>query len=167
MNTNIASVHAVADYFLLKIRPESGDSITNLKLQKLVYYAQVKCLFANDRPMFQEEIQAWMKGPVCPVLYRRFKKFKWQAIDTSELKSNPLKEISDADLGLLDEVWCEYAHLSGAQLVTLTHAEAPWRDAYGDRPRGSHCEEEITLQSLRSFIATKRKRKNGIKEEAL
>lgn len=48
-----------ADYFLSKIDEDAGDVITNLKLQKLVYYAQGFSLALCGRPLFAERIEAW------------------------------------------------------------------------------------------------------------
>ena len=48
-----------------------GDSITNLKLQKLVYFAQRVSLALNNKALFQEEIQAWKHGSIVPELYTK------------------------------------------------------------------------------------------------
>ena len=46
------SCYDVAEYFLSKTDEEAGDVISNLKLQKLVYYAQGFSLAVNDEPLF-------------------------------------------------------------------------------------------------------------------
>jgi uncharacterized phage-associated protein len=62
----------IAKYFLVQVEEELGDSISNLKLQKLVYYAQGFNLALFDgNPLFDEEIQAWTHGPVVPALYHQ------------------------------------------------------------------------------------------------
>ena len=63
----------VANYLLSKTDEEAGDVISNLKLQKLVYYVQGFSLAMNNRPMFEEDIYAWQHGPVVPSLYHNFK----------------------------------------------------------------------------------------------
>ena len=65
----------VADYFLFLVDDPSGDNLSNLKLQKLVYYAQGFYLAIHDRPLFDDAICAWEHGPVVPSLYRRYKKY--------------------------------------------------------------------------------------------
>ena len=65
----------VADYFLSLVDEDSGDSISNLKLQKLVYYAQGLHLACFDRPLFNEDIQAWAHGPVIPELYYKYREY--------------------------------------------------------------------------------------------
>ncbi|MFK5281891.1 Panacea domain-containing protein, partial [Lacticaseibacillus paracasei] len=61
-----------ARYFLSKQDQEEPD-ISNLKLLKLLYYAQGTCLALLDRPLFSETIEAWRHGPVVPSVYQAFK----------------------------------------------------------------------------------------------
>ena len=61
----------VADY-IIRSAHESGELITNLKLQKLVYYAQAWHLALFDEPLFDDPIEAWVHGPVVSSLYSKF-----------------------------------------------------------------------------------------------
>jgi uncharacterized phage-associated protein len=69
----------VADYFI-NFSHEVGDPISNLKLQKLLYYAQAWHLALYDSSLFPERIQAWVHGPAVPPVYRRFKEWAWKPI---------------------------------------------------------------------------------------
>jgi uncharacterized phage-associated protein len=60
------SCHDVAKYFLSLTDEDAGDLISNLKLQKLVYYAQGFHLALYDELLFEETIEAWTHGPVIP-----------------------------------------------------------------------------------------------------
>jgi uncharacterized phage-associated protein len=64
----------VAEYFLTLVDDEAGDSLSNLKLQKLVYYAQGFHLALTEKPLFDEAIEAWEHGPVVPGLYHKLKR---------------------------------------------------------------------------------------------
>lgn len=64
----ILSAIDVAKYFLILVDREAGDTITELKLQKLMYIAQGIHLALYDSPLFKEEIEAWQDGPVVPAL---------------------------------------------------------------------------------------------------
>lgn len=116
----------VAEYFLL-LEGEGGE-ISNLKLQKLVYYAQGFSLVLLGEPLFNETIEAWMHGPVVPSLYRRFNMYG----------SNPIPPPSDFDDSvltreqkrLIEEVFDVYGQYSAWKLRQLTHEEDPWRDNY-------------------------------------
>ena len=50
-----------------------GDLLTNLKLQKMLYYEQGFHLAYFNEPLFEEPIEAWQYGPVVPVVYNYYK----------------------------------------------------------------------------------------------
>ena len=49
-----------------------GELMSNLKLQKMLYYEQGFHLAKFNTPLFDEEIEAWMYGPVVPAVYNHF-----------------------------------------------------------------------------------------------
>ena len=63
-NKIMHTVDQIANYFLSLSDPEIGDGISNLKLQKLCYYAQGFYLAQHDTPLFEDTIEAWQHGPV-------------------------------------------------------------------------------------------------------
>ncbi|RZV39903.1 MAG: DUF4065 domain-containing protein [Candidatus Acidulodesulfobacterium acidiphilum] len=116
----------VAKYFIFKAN-QVGSFLSNLKLQKLVYYAQAWYLANNDKPLFTEKFEAWVHGPVQPELYRKFKDFRWSPINI-EVKKVPAsitKDIAD----FLDEVAEAYFKYDGLELEIMTHNELPWQEA--------------------------------------
>ncbi len=134
----------VADYFLSKTDEEAGDVISNLKLQKLVYYAQGFTLAVTGKPLFNEEIEAWQHGPVVPDLYHKYKDHGAYGIpaptnvDFSKFSSE-IKEI-------LDEVYDVYGQFSAWKLRNMTHGEAPWKNTkMGD---------VISLSSMSEYFKT-------------
>ena len=54
----------LAKWFISRVERDSGDDITHLKLQKLLYYAQAWHLAHTNAPLFNKEIKAWTHGPV-------------------------------------------------------------------------------------------------------
>ena len=62
----------VKDIAQLFIQLGDGDDVTNLKVQKLVYYAQGFYLALNGKPLFNNDIKAWAHGPVVPELYQEY-----------------------------------------------------------------------------------------------
>lgn len=56
--------------------------ISNLKLQKILYFVQAYFLIQRGLPCFKEKIEAWDFGPVVPVAYKEFKKFAGMDIPT-------------------------------------------------------------------------------------
>jgi uncharacterized phage-associated protein len=80
MNSNKLSCYDIARYFLAQIDEEAGDLISNMKLQKLVYYAQGVNIALHNRPLFPESLEAWTYGPVVPELFHTYKRYGTCAI---------------------------------------------------------------------------------------
>lgn len=142
------NVHSVADYFLSIVDKDSGSSITHLKLQKLVYYAQAWNLVFTGEPMFDEEIEAWIHGPVCPELYRRFSGSGYRNLEKPD---NVPTGFNKEQLETLEAVWESYGQYDGKYLEQLTHQELPWikaREGYED---AQHCTEKIDLDIMKDY----------------
>lgn len=116
----------VARYFLAQVEEDAGDSLTNLKLQKLVYYAQGFHLALYDEPLFPEQIEAWQHGPVVPDLYHALKRFGSEPVKLDR-EVDPDEYTPDV-IGLLDEVYSVYGQFSALRLRNITHEEPPWRE---------------------------------------
>ena len=139
----------VAKYFLsLCNDEESGDLISNLKIQKLVYYAQGFSLAINNKPLFKEKIQAWTHGPVVPQLYNKYKDYGSGALPTTNLDID-FDKFSDEDKELLDDVYDVYGQFSAWKLRNMTHEEAPWQSSYQ-----SGKSNEISNEKLREYFLT-------------
>lgn len=94
-------------------------------LQKLVYYAQAWSLAIYDRPLFDEEIEAWTHGPVVPSLFQNLKLFGFDAIPSPDECPGMDGETCD----LLRQIIEIYSQHSAKHLEILTHREDPWKDA--------------------------------------
>ncbi|MCC8399739.1 MAG: DUF4065 domain-containing protein [Rickettsia endosymbiont of Platyusa sonomae] len=123
----ILSCFDVANYFLVLVDREAGDTITQLKLQKLIYFAQGISLALLDKPLFNEEIEAWEHGPVARNLLRTFGNFKDSAI--------PAPGEIDFDLydreekALIYKVYAVYGEHTASYLRQLTHKHSIWRNS--------------------------------------
>ena len=116
----------VAGYFI-DLANQTGATVSNLKLQKLVYYSQAWHLAIHGTPLFEEDFQAWVHGPVIPVLYQKYKAFGWQPIQDDASPNLPEKV-----LRFLNEVSEEYFACDAYELEQMTHIEVPWNRARGD-----------------------------------
>lgn len=77
----MANCLEIARYFIIKAYGEGLEAeMTNMKVQKLLYYAQGLHLALYGEPLFTEEIQAWRYGPVCPPAYRFYSDFEAQQL---------------------------------------------------------------------------------------
>jgi len=137
----MASVHDVAAYILKQRGP-----MTAMKLQRLVYYAQGWSLVWDEKPLFDEKIEAWANGPVVRELYERhkglFKVSDWDG--TPDALTSEEKET-------VDKVLEFYGKMSSQQLSDLTHKEEPWRDARAGIGANQRGDEEITHAALAEY----------------
>ncbi len=119
----------VAD-LILSSAHKRGIEVTNLKLQKLLYYCQAWHLAVLDKPLFPERIEAWIHGPVVPPVFGDFKHYRWNPIDWNPPDvtigvGDPRWPISEC----VEEVMHAYGEFSGPQLEAMTHQEDPWKEA--------------------------------------
>lgn len=135
----------VARYFLLKADPEEGELISNLKLQKLLYYAQGFHLALYDGPLFAESVEAWMHGPVVPQVYHAYKGYGAEGIP-APVDFGPGQVFSEEIVELLDEVYDVYGQFSAWKLREMTHREPPWAET----PDGM----EISPDAMRAYFKT-------------
>lgn len=140
----MASVFDVAKMF---ISLSDEDGISNLKLQKLVYYAQGFCLALYDQPLFENNIEAWAHGPVSPSLYHEYKSYGKEPITLAN-NFNPDGLLSDLEVELIEEVYEVFGQFSAWKLRNMTHEESPWlkNEAVGG---------VISHQELRDYFNTR------------
>ena len=61
----------IAQYIITKCTRD-GSPVSNLQLQKILYWVQGEYLAISGRPLFQEDFFSWQIGPVMPNVYYRF-----------------------------------------------------------------------------------------------
>jgi len=138
------TVFDIARYLLHLDDQIDGEGLSNLKLQKLVYYCQGFHLALEGTPAFAEPIEAWRYGPVVPDLYHSLKhngKAPVQPIAGCEPDN-----IDAATADVLVDVYNVYGQFSAWRLRDMTHEEKPWIDHEKD---GS----EIPVPELESFFS--------------
>lgn len=113
----------IAKAFLKLSRPEVGDAITNLKLQKLLYYAQGFYLAMYKKPLFKEDLIAWDHGPIVKEVYYDYNSFSSGFIPVPEGKVVLTKN----EQNLIESVWKVYGQFSAWKLREMTHNEPPWK----------------------------------------
>lgn len=143
----MATAHDIAKYFISLSNDDNGDLISNLKLQKLLYYAQGLSLAANNTPLFEEDIEAWMHGPVVPSVYQTYRVCGADAIPPPE--DYDVSRIENDTRDILDEIWIVFGQFSAWKLRNMTHDEPPWKNAYDET-----CSKVITKESMRDYFLT-------------
>ena len=141
----------IANWILSRINTNSGDTISPLKLQKLLYYCQAWHYTIFNEPIFDEDIQAWAHGPVVPSQYRRFANIaRYTNIDISVIDLDQPSLSRDSE-DLLEEVMDIYGEHTAYYLEQLTHKERPWLETRGDLPEYAATDRVIPLELMYEY----------------
>lgn len=125
--------------FVLDSCDSRGRRITNLSLQKIVYFCHVWSLIHLGRPLIRHKFEAWEFGPVMPYLYREFRNYDRAAIvgrareiDPANGKYRTVQYSFDPDTeSLLHSITEFYSRMRAGDLVELSHAEGgPWHKVW-------------------------------------
>ena len=110
---------------------EKISEITPLALQKLLYYIQGLYMIKYNKPLFDEDCQAWIHGPVYKEVYDMFKSFQYNPIDDKRfiLLRDRFKELDNDEKEVIDLVVDTFGMYSGKVLEEITHKEKPWINA--------------------------------------
>jgi uncharacterized phage-associated protein len=100
--------------------------ISNLRLQKILYFVQVKFLVTTNKPCFSDNIEAWAFGPVVAAVYHKYKIYG--SLDIFE-KSTPIF-IDKSTINLMNNILESCALYPTYQLVEITHNQDTWKNAY-------------------------------------
>lgn len=138
----MASVFDVAQYILQKAGP-----MTAMKLQKLVYYSQAWSLVWDEQPLFNEKIEAWANGPVCPALYQEFR----GSFEVKRTSTGSIRNLNNTQRETIDAILKHYGTKSAHWLSDLTHRERPWKEARSGLRDGERGNSKITNASMAEY----------------
>jgi len=145
--SHVATVFDAAQYVLELLGKENKLPITTWKLQKLVYYSQAWAAVWDDKCIFQEPIEAWANGPVCPTLYSAHRgQFKVESLDNGDPKN-----LSKEHKKTVKSVVGYYGDKTAQYLSELTHRERPWIDARAGLSRTERGNNEITVDAMAEY----------------
>lgn len=111
--------------YVIKLFGDSHSSITNLKLQKVLYYIQGYFMKKYGSEAFAEDIYCWQYGPVVPLAYYEFNHNGARPLVSNITHAN----ISWQQEQLIKEIVLKCKDIPSSRLVNMTHQEAPWRNA--------------------------------------
>ena len=122
----MAKAIEIAKYFVSLSDEDAGDTVSNLKVQKLLYYAQGFALVILGKPLFDEDIEAWNHGPVVASVYHELKNFGSGGVKFDKTGTEQDFSIGQEEQQLLNDVYEAYGQFSAWKLRDMTHIEAPW-----------------------------------------
>ncbi|MDY6148973.1 MAG: DUF4065 domain-containing protein [Porphyromonas sp.] len=138
------SVGDIAKY-IISYSYAINKPVSNLKLQKLLYFVQGESYERNGQPLFEEDMYAWQFGPVVPLVYYEYCNYV----------SMPILEKYDVSIDeeskdIIESVIDEHKDNSVWLLVNMTHEKgSPWEKTYV-----SSVERKIDKQLLKNVFLT-------------
>lgn len=153
------NVDIIADWFLAK------ESMSQSKLQKLVYYTQSWAMVVLDQPIIDTEFEAWVHGPVSRKLHFRFNDNADQFAPLPDIAILRELEIALSFMStptikdpaveqLLASVWATYGAQDKFELEALTHRELPWQNARLGLTDHEPSNNIISVIDMKNFYST-------------
>ncbi|CAM1348411.1 Panacea domain-containing protein [Tenacibaculum crassostreae] len=133
----------ISKYLISKTNPEEGgELLSNMKLQKLLYYCQGFYYAKFGEKLFEDNIYAWQYGPVVKDVYHNFKYFGSNGIPLDVV--DEVVTLNENEKKMVDEVFTYFNQFSAIKLMNMTHSEEPWIS--------TQMTNEITLDKLKNHF---------------
>lgn len=155
----MADINLTADYIISAMLADGEKGmLSNLKLQKLLYYIEAWHLGIVDSRFYNpdENFEAWVHGPVNRTIYNRFNATKYLYSDITlddRIDTNPVLAPEDKDF--VDYILEYYGKLNGMVLEAMTHSEIPWIDARKGIGPFESCTNVISVETMRAYYKNK------------
>lgn len=163
MKANTVNIKDMANFIILYFK-KNGIMINPLKLQKLLYYIQGWHLVYFDKnPMFPEQPEAWVNGPVYRNVYDVFSG-RYRTYDNiagagadddidNKLKASTKKlNLEPEQAEFVDAIFKRYGKISHEKLVFMTHSEKPWLEARKGLGPFDYSTRTITHDSMYDYF---------------
>lgn len=138
----------IANFFIDLSASMEEELMTNLKVNKLVYFAQAWSLVRLGRKLFDEDILAWPYGPVVKSVYDTFKPCGKNNIE-HVYGDYTADKFTSEELNLLMDVALQYGQYTATTLVNITHKKgSPWEQVYK-----AHENNVISISSIKEYFS--------------
>jgi len=151
-----------------------GLTVSPLKLQKMLYYVQAwyMVFFGRENTLFEDIPEAWVNGPVYPVIYHIYKDKVSGMFDNLRLSdftdikdeesafrmiSNKMAFTKDEE-EFIDSVITLYGSKSENELVLYTHIEKPWSEKREGLKPYENSNEKLSLDTIYNYYRSRHKR---------
>lgn len=114
--------------YIVKKSIEIEHPVDNLKLQKLLYYVQGESYKINDKPLFRDEIHAYLYGPAVKEVYEDYRRNVGADIYYIE-NEDMLEDIDVKSQLLIDSIIDRYKEVTSWSLYEKVRDEEPFKDA--------------------------------------
>lgn len=131
--------------FIIAQADKSRRRLTQMQLQKLVYFCHGFFLAVSGQPLVEDPVEAWEYGTVFPKLREATKRYgrapinqliAWEDVGplTAKERHPALADFSDDDISVMKSVWKAFGHFEAFKLSAISHdPSGPWAEVYRDR----------------------------------
>lgn len=138
----------IANYFIWSAN-KRGIKVYTMTIHKNVYIAQAEYLAIYNRPLFEEDFQAWVWGPVIPEIFRQYKSYDSKKPISSNVQR---PDISSEIATFLDSISRAFIDVHRFTLSELTHEEgSPWDVIRGNLEADEKSQEIIPKDLIKDY----------------
>lgn len=135
------AVQMIASYIYQRYEQQFGQQIDEMKLHKLLYFAQRESWVQCRAPLFAERFQAWRYGPVMVCIRQLYR---------DGMLRRPINQTQlQPYLPIFDRVFDTFAAKDSWSLSSITHGEYAWQKARQGYALNESCSVEIDNDDIR------------------
>ena len=142
-----SKIESIALYIIHK-----GYEVTNLSLQKLLYYVKAFSYIMLGKSVIDEECEAWAYGPVFPDIYEKYRGFGSSVIEDYDKSIDYKKLLSDEEIKVVDYIVNCLGIFNGKVLMNMTHKERPWLEARMGIPEFAPSSNVISEKVIQDYF---------------
>jgi len=131
----------VAQYIYDEYKRLSGEVIDEMKLHKLLYFAQRESLAITNEPLFEEKFESWKYGPVSREVRPHY------TVDGMYYKDK--RTLSAGSAYIVKNVILQYGALASWKLSQISHKELSWQNARKGLAEGENGDVLLLLDDIR------------------
>lgn len=141
----------VAAYVYNRYQEAYGQKIDEMKLHKMMYFAQREALIQTGEPLFDATFYGWKYGPVLKEMRSAYKDDSFAPSVSQDviLRIRPV----------MDRVFEDYAAKDSWSLSRLTHGETCWKRSREGVPQDANSDSPIALDDMRQDAARIKERR--------
>lgn len=137
----MVSVNTAASYIYEKYKSEFGTTIDEMKLHKLLYFAQRESIIQTGDPLFDATFRGWKYGPILKEIRESYKNSSFVPVTSSS-------DIDEME-PIVDTVFEQYAEKDSWSLSRLTHGEYSWKKSREGIPENINSDKPINVEDIR------------------
>lgn len=143
-----SKIYLISKHIIAKM-----EDITPLALQKILYYIQGFSTYFFDKPIFSDNAEAWVHGPVYREIYDRFSYYRYNPISKNEFESyNEIDSLNEKEIKLIDSVINNFGVYSGKTLEKMTHITIPWEEGRKELSEEEYSSNIIDTETMKDYF---------------